>query len=189
MRKDRNLQMVNLKSKPNNSYDHVQKYEFKETESISYKQKLIESKENRQVKTKRNLDENIEPDGLDKFGNIKSSENFWPGRAKVENNEDENSVWNFWNTLKNPLQWFGLNKESDNQVLERSNGSEDLSDNLSQRNRSISYHAQKSNKESFRFHPDLPQCNFRFPKSNEKLKYQNFAKVFRQVHEPTISRE
>jgi hypothetical protein len=76
MNQDRSSRMDNMKGKSNNSYDNLQKYEFKETESISYKQKLIESKENRQVKTKRNLDENIEPDQSDKFSNIKSSENF-----------------------------------------------------------------------------------------------------------------
>ena len=189
MNKDRNPRMLSLRNKTNNSCDHVQKYEFKETESISYKQKLIESKENRQVKTKRNLDENIEPDWLDKFSNIKSSENFCPGRTKIEANSEEDSVWNFWNTLKNPLQWFGLNKEVDMQTPEKSHGSEDISDNKSQRNRSISYHAKKPNIESFSNQHEAARLNFKYPKSHEKLKYQNFAKAFRQVHEPTINRD
>lgn len=146
LRKDQSYRIFSLKQKSNSSYDKMRKYEFKDTESITYKQRMMERSKMKPIKTKRNLDENIEPDRPDKFINIKSSENFCPGRAKAESNSQEDSMWNFWKTLKNPLQWFGLNRETEVVSPQKSYAPEDISDNLSIRNRSISYNIGESNK-------------------------------------------
>ena len=99
---------------------------------------LVECKN--KVKTKRNLDENIEPDRIEKFVNINSSEDFKPGIHKEQNqsaNHQEEQGWSFWKTLKNPLNWLGIGNQ---------NPKEDylLSDEISQgtdssRNRSASH--------------------------------------------------
>ena len=99
-------------------------------------EKLYKESKNRKVRNKRNFDENIEPDRVEKFVNIKSSEDFWPGRNHKEEQSRSNSGWSFWKTLKNPLQWFGMSDDTTPDPQE----SENLSNNTeSSRTRSISH--------------------------------------------------
>ena len=170
----------------NNSYENMQKHDFKDTESINYKQKMLESKENRQVKTKRNLDENIEPDKQEsKFLNIQSSENFCPGRVKRSEPVEPEPKWSFWKTLKNPLQWFGLSKDNPVNTPNKDTARENISDNDSGRNRSISYHVTDAHRERFA-NPKSNHTNrtLKYAKSIEKKKYPSFAKMFRDTLNP-----
>jgi hypothetical protein len=170
----------------NNSYENMQKHDFKDTESINYKQKMLESKENRQVKTKRNLDENIEPDKQEsKFLNIQSSENFCPGRVKRSEPVEPEPKWSFWKTLKNPLQWFGLSKDNPVNTPNKDTARENISDNDSCRNRSISYHVTDDHRERFA-NPKSNHTNrnLKYAKSIEKKKYPSFAKMFRDTLNP-----
>jgi hypothetical protein len=43
-----------------------------------------------------------------------SKENLRFKKKQVDEQEDSDSKWSLWNTLKNPLQWLGISKEADN---------------------------------------------------------------------------
>ena len=43
-----------------------------------------------------------------------SKENLRFKQKQVDEQEDSDSKWSLWNTLKNPLQWLGISKEADN---------------------------------------------------------------------------
>lgn len=164
----------------NTSYEAKKNLEFRDSDNLLYKHRLLESKENRHVKTKRNLNENIEPDRQDKFVHIKSSENFCPGRAREEQRNNSDSKWNFWQTLKNPLQWLGLGKEHTSNTPNKSHQAGEIPEMDYERNRSISYHVYDP-KHGWITHtkPEATEKNLKFARSTEK--YQNFAKAFKKA--------
>lgn len=176
----------------NNSYEQNQKYELKSAETLRYNQRFLESKENRNIKTKRNLDENIEPERCEKFINIKSSENFCPGRTKKEKQGDSDKKWNFWQTLKNPLQWFGLTKEEVSSESEYASNTPTkitpavyIENDDSGRNRSISYHVQAPTKGTMGVsNYPTTERQWKYPKSGQKKETTRFAEVFRKPYEP-----
>lgn len=96
----------------------------------------------RRTKPKGRLDENIEPERFEKFLNINSSENFKPGHnRKTKNAKNQDDGWNFWNTLKNPLQWFGI---TDSSHEAEQNEPENISHNTdSSRNRSVTHNSHQ----------------------------------------------
>ena len=166
----------------NNSYENMQKYRFDQSLRSKSKQNLGESKENKFVRVRRNLNENIEPDRIDKFVNIKSTENFIPGRVKAESIRDSGTKWSFWNTLKNPLQWFGASNDSQSNtpIKDSSNQEKPVFDSL--RNRSISYNVYDNSKGWVVDNKSLPaDRTMKYPKSNEKTNYANFSKSFKRT--------
>jgi hypothetical protein len=96
----------------NNSYDQNKWFNFDEARYSKTKSTMIGPSKLKQSRTRKNLDENIEPENSEKIININSSENFCPGIDKVK--EKPESKWSFWNTLKNPIQWLGLKSSHTN---------------------------------------------------------------------------
>lgn len=85
------------------------------------------------------------------------------------------SKWNFWNTLKNPLQWLGLGSEHSS-TPNKLDVDTSLNEVDNARNRSISYHPQNK----FKYQGN--DRDFRFVKSYEKGPRNEMKKTYSQKY-------
>jgi hypothetical protein len=167
----------------NNSYDQNKWFNFDEARYSKTKSTMIGPSKLKQSRTRKNLDENIEPENSEKIININSSENFCPGIDKVK--EKPESKWSFWNTLKNPIQWLGLKSSHTNTpVKDKVNKSQEQDMG---RNRSISYHVYDAKKGKVIEHMSYPaEVVVKHSKTTEKTNYSKFSKSMRSYRNEKV---